>query len=65
VDIKELLVVFFYNQIKEFAERFAGTLGMPVDYLLLAIGYWKRDTWWVGVAVRCYSIPRGVRWELR
>ena len=46
MDIKELLVVFFYNQIKSFVERFAGTLGIPVDYLLLAIGYWKRDTWW-------------------
>jgi hypothetical protein len=46
MDLKELLVVFFYNQIKSFVERFAGTLGIPVDYLLLAIGYWKRDTWW-------------------
>lgn len=46
MDIKELLVVFFYNQIKSFVERFAGTLGMPVDYVLLAVGYWKKDTWW-------------------
>jgi hypothetical protein len=46
MDIKELLIVFFYNQIKRFAEGVLGTLGIPIDYVLLAIGYWKKDTWW-------------------
>jgi len=46
MEVKELLLVFFYNQIKVFVERFIGTLGIPVDYVLLAIGYWKKDTWW-------------------
>jgi len=46
MDIKELLLVFFYAQVKKMAEGFIGNLGIPVDYVLLALGYWKRDTWW-------------------
>ena len=44
---KSLLVTFFYGQIREIAEKFVGRFapGM-VDYVLAAIGYWKKDTWW-------------------
>jgi len=46
MDFKVLLVVFFYNHIKGFASRLLGGLGLPIDYILLAIGWWKKDTWW-------------------
>jgi hypothetical protein len=46
MDWKVLLVVFFYNQIKAFAQRMLGSLAIPVDYILLAIGWWKKETWW-------------------
>ena len=46
MDWKELAVVFFYNNIKAMAQQFLGGLGIPVDYILAFIGYWKRDTWW-------------------
>ena len=46
MDIKELLVVFLYNQIRGFAQRVLGAVGLPIDYILLAIGWWKKDTWW-------------------
>jgi hypothetical protein len=46
MDWKVLLVVFFYNQIKVFVQRMVGGLAIPVDYILLAVGWWKKDTWW-------------------
>ena len=46
MDWKVLLVVFFYNQIRSFVQRLLGSLAIPVDYILLAIGWWKRETWW-------------------
>jgi len=48
-DWKELVLVFFYPQIRRIVESLAGGFGMlaiPVDYILLAIGYWKRKEWW-------------------
>jgi len=49
LDWKELVIVFFYPQIRRIVETFLGGFGVlaiPVDYILLAIGYWKRKEWW-------------------
>ena len=47
MDWKELAVVFFYNQIRGFAESFIGSfMGLPVDIVLAIIGWWKKNTWW-------------------
>jgi len=53
VDIKSLLVAAFYNTIRQFVQNILGGFGAQAiagvnmaDIVLLAIGYWKRDTWW-------------------
>jgi len=46
MDWKVLIIVFFYSQIRAFAQKVAGNLAIPVDYILLAIGWWKKETWW-------------------
>jgi len=53
VDVKALLVAAFYNTIRQFVQNILGGFGAQAiaganmaDIVLLAIGYWKRDTWW-------------------
>ena len=53
VDMKSLLVAAFYNTIRQFVQNILGGFGAQAisgmnmaDIVLLAIGYWKRDTWW-------------------
>ena len=53
VDVKSLLVAAFYNTIRQFVQNILGDFGAQAiaganmaDIVLLAIGYWKRDTWW-------------------
>jgi len=53
VDIKSLFVAAFYNTIRQFVQNILGGFGAQVvsgmnmaDIVLLAVGYWKRDTWW-------------------
>jgi hypothetical protein len=53
VDVKSLLVAAFYNTIRQFVQNILGGFGAQAvaglnmaDVVLLAIGYWKRDTWW-------------------
>ena len=53
VDVKALLVTAFYNTIRQFVQNILGGFGAQAvaganmaDIVLLAVGYWKRDTWW-------------------
>ena len=53
VDVKALLVTAFYNTIRQFVQNILGGFGAQAiaganmaDIVLLAIGYWKRNTWW-------------------
>jgi len=53
VDMKSLFVAAFYNTIRQFVQNILGGFGAQVvsgmnmaDIVLLAVGYWKRDTWW-------------------
>ena len=46
-EVASLGVAFFYNTIRNLAERFIGKIGnIPVDVVLLVIGYLYRHTWW-------------------
>jgi len=52
MDIKSLAVTLFYNTIRQTVDSFVGSSGLALagadttDLILLAVGYWKKDTWW-------------------
>jgi len=46
MDVKALAIVFFYDTIRGMVQRYVGSFGIPVDFVLLAVGYYKRNTWW-------------------
>ena len=41
-------VGYFYGTIRDMVSGIVGNIGLGIseDMLLLAIGYWKRHTWW-------------------
>ena len=52
MDIKSLAITLFYNTIRQTVDNFVQGSGFGLagadttDLILLAIGYWKKDTWW-------------------
>lgn len=47
VDIKKLALAYFYGTIRDYVKQFIGGLfGMPIDLVMILIGWWKQNTWW-------------------
>ena len=47
-EMKSLAVVFFYTQAKGLVDQMIGNFGLALDtdLVMLAIGWYKRNTWW-------------------
>lgn len=45
MDWKELAIIFFYGTIRDLVDKMV-PIGIPADFLLAGIGYWKQNTWW-------------------